>query len=384
VRKFDVNAAIREAGNKRHSLGHGLSLYVRGNSALWVHRFRDRLTKRFRQTSLGSAKGYEAMSITQARDAHTRYRASLLDGTAPKRGGAVGKTFADALLGYLDARAGTWKGGMDGLEADAYRRLLDLDLANTPLSQIDTSAVRAALSQWDGKSTSGKVRIKIKSVIDFATASGWYHGANPAAAKTMGKIIPAVAKAKHHDAMPWGDLPAFMRDLAAFDTPASRALRFTILCAARAGETRFATWSEIQGDVWSRPAEHMKEGIAHSVPLTSAAIALLGQRGDPGELIFKSSPTGATAKRRGTARVAAGILPEGAMRDHVKDRGYKVHGFRSTFTDWAAENGYPFELGELALAHKVGNSVAQAYRRTNMIKERRPMMQAYADFATSA
>ena len=100
--------------------------------------------------------------------------------------------------------------------------------------------------------------------------------------------------------------------------------------------------------------------------------------------MFKSSPTGATAKRRGTARVAAGILPEGAMRDHVKDRGYKVHGFRSTFTDWAAENGYPFELGELALAHKVGNSVAQAYRRTNMIKERRPMMQAYADFATSA
>jgi hypothetical protein len=97
VRKFDVNAAIREGGNKRHSLGHGLSLYVRGNSALWVHRFRDRLTKRFHQTSLGSARGFEAMSITQARDAHTRYRTSLLDGTAPAPRTPVGKTFGEAL-----------------------------------------------------------------------------------------------------------------------------------------------------------------------------------------------------------------------------------------------------------------------------------------------
>jgi integrase len=124
--------------------------------------------------------------------------------------------------------------------------------------------------------TSGKVRTKVASVLDYAKASGWCAGDNPAAAKTMGKIIPAVAKPKHHDAMDWRAIPAFMRDLTAFDTPASRALRFTILCAARVGETRFATWGEITGDVWSRPAEHMKEGIAHSVPLTSAALALLG------------------------------------------------------------------------------------------------------------
>jgi Arm DNA-binding domain len=139
VRKFDVNAAIREGGNKRHSLGHGLSLYVRGNSALWVHRFRDRLTKRFRQTSLGSARGFEAMSITQARDAHTRYRTSLLDGTAPAPRTPQGRTFGE--------RASAWKGGLKGSEADAHRRLLELDLANMPLSQIGTAAVRAALSQ---------------------------------------------------------------------------------------------------------------------------------------------------------------------------------------------------------------------------------------------
>ena len=176
-----------------------------------------------------------------------------------------------------------------------------------------------------------------------------------------------------------------MRDLRNFNTPAARALQFTILTAARAGETRFATWGEIVGDIWSRPAEHMKEGIAHSVPLTAAALALLGQRGDPGELIFKSSLTGAMAKRRGTARVAAGALPEGAMRDYVKGRsGCTVHGMRATFATWAAEAGYPQELREPALAHATGDAVEQAYQRSRLVEQRRPIMAAYAAFATSA
>jgi integrase len=370
VRKFDVNAAIREAGNKRHSVGNGLCLYVRGASALWIFQYRDRETKRMRSTSLGNAKGLAPMSINEARNARVQFHASLLNGTAPAQRQAHGKTFGEALTAYLDARAGVWKGGLQGGEADAHRRLLDLDLAKMPLSQINTAAVRKALSQWDGTSTSGKMRTKIASVIDFATASGWFAGANPAAAKTMGKLIPPPAKPKHHDAMPWADLPAFMRDLAAFDTPAARALQFTILCAARAGETRFATWSDIGNDVWSRPADHMKEGIAHDVPLTAEAIALLGPRGEPDELIFKS-PTGT-------------VLHEDAMRAYVKDRSCTVHGFRSTFTDWAAEAGYDSELREMALAHATGDATERAYRRTSLINKRRPMMQAYAAFATSA
>jgi integrase len=287
--------------------------------------------------------------------------------------------------GPADARRqDVWRGRhCEGLEADAYRRLLDLDLANMPLSQIGTMAVRTALSQWDGKATSGKVRTKIASVLDYAKAAGWYAGDNVADHSTMGKLIPAVAKAKHHDAMPWRDVPAFMRDLAAFDTPASRALRFTILCAARAGETRFATWSEIQGDVWAI-GERMKEGVPHSVPLSSEALALLGPRGAPGELIFRSSPTGATAKRRGTARVAAGALPDGAMRAYIKDRGYSVHGFRATFATWAAENGYPQEHREAALAHATGDATERAYQRSTLTEARRPMMEAWSAFATSA
>ena len=279
----------------------------------------------------------------------------------------AGQNFRRGLVQY---KAGSWKGGIDGLEATAHRRLLDLDIANMPLAQIGPEAVRAALRPWDGTATARKVRTKIASVIDFAKGFKWFVGDNPAAAKTMGKIIPDAPRAKPQPAMPWADLPAFMAELAAFDTPASRALRLTILTASRAGETRYATWSEIAGDVWSRPAEHMKEGIAHSVPLTPQALALLGPRGKPGELIF-SRPSG-------------DALPERAMWNFIEARGYSVHGFRSTFTDWAAENGYPFELGELAIAHVVGNNSARAYRRTDMLDQRRPMMAAYAAFATSA
>jgi integrase len=369
VRKFDVTAAIRAGGNKRHAVGNGLSLYVRGNSALWVYQYRDRFTKRLRQTSLGSAKGFEAMTISQARDARDRYRVSLLDGTAPARRTPTGKTFGDALLTYLDTRASAWTGGIEGAEADAHRRLLELDFAKLPLSQIDTDAIRAVLAPWHGRRNSVKLRTKINSVIDFAKASRWFTGDNPAARATMGKLLPKVRKAKPHESMPWRELPAFMRELAAFDTPASRALRFTIHCAARSSETRFATWSEIQGDVWSIAGERMKEGVAHVVPLSDEALALLAPCGRSDDLIF-AGPNGKA-------------LGGNAMMDHVRDRGYSVHGFRSTFVDWAAENDYSSELRELALAHAVGDQVERAYRRTGMVDQRRPMMQAFAAFATS-
>jgi integrase len=365
--KLDVTAAIREGGNKRHAAGNGLSLYVRGGSAGWYYQWRDKTTKKTRAHSLGSAK---VMNLSAARDARDRYRVSLLDGTAPAARASHGRTFGDALNAYLATRASAWTGGIDGAEADAHRRLLALDFAKLPLAQIDTAAVRAALRPYDGTRTSTKIRTKFASVIDFATASGWFIGANPAARATMGKLLPTVRKAVPHEAMPSVELPAFMRDLAAFDTPAARALQFTVLTAARAGETFGARWSEIQGDVWSIPAERMKENQPHVVPLAGEAIALLAKRGQPDDLVF-TGPNG--KKLLGTA-----------MIDYVRDLNYTVHGFRSTFVDWAAEAGYPSELRELALAHAVGDGVERAYRRSGLVDQRRPMMQAYAAFATSA
>jgi integrase len=159
-----------------------------------------------------------------------------------------------------------------------------------------------------------------------------------------------------------------MASLAAFDTPASRALRFTILCAARAGETCGAIWAEIAGDTWSIPGERMKEGVPHSVPLTAAALALLGPRGEPGELIFKS-PTGKE-------------LHDSYMRQYVKGKSCTVHGMRATFATWAAEHGYLQEHREAALAHATGDAVEAAYQRSTLIAARRPMMQSWSNFAT--
>jgi integrase len=112
----------------------------------------------------------------------------------------------------------------------------------------------------------------------------------------------------------------------------------------------------------------MKEGLAHDVPLTASALTLLGQRGQPGELIFKS-PTGT-------------VLHEDAMRAYIKDRSCTVHGFRATFATWAAEHGYPQEHREAALAHANGNAVERAYQRSNLLDKRRPMMQAWSDFVS--
>jgi integrase len=314
--------------------------------------------------SLGPAKGDRALNITEARDARVRFHASLLDGTARAPSVPAGKTFADALLAYLEIHAAAWKGGAEGDEAAAHRRLLHTKFAQLPLPAIDTTAVQLALAPWYGRPTSKKVRTKIKSVIDYAKALGWFTGDNPAAKETMGKLLPAVANVTHHPAMPWKEVPAFVAELAAFDAPASRALRFTILTAARTSETLGATWREIVVNEWIIPAGRMKEGKQHAVPLTPEALELLGADGDDDDLIF-------------------GRLHESAMRAFVRDRGCKVHGFRSTFTDWAAEHGHPPELREMAIAHAVGDDDERAYRRTNMIGRRREMMQAWAAFACS-
>ena len=193
----------------------------------------------------------------------------------------------------------------------------------------------------------------------------------------MEYLLSATPKAKHHAALPWADVPALMRELQMHDSSAARALQWTILTAARAGETLGATRSEIKsasefariaklptnlvkGEIWVVPAERMKEGKEHHVPLSEGAVALIfGRKG-------KLFP--------GHERQMLDLLNK--LRP-----GYTVHGFRSSFADWAAEHDYPQELREMALAHSVGDSVEQAYRRSTRINKRREMMIAWSKFA---
>jgi integrase len=372
-----IAKALRLPG--RYYAGDSIRLNVRGGSALWEWQHRavsPKTGKPIIQTvPLGSAKGPLAMNLTQAREAQRRKWLELRNGVAVVQGPrgtvvalqvAAGRTFGDVLEKYLADKAPAWKGGLDGEEAAAHRRLLGTKLAKLDIARIDQHDVKAALTPWAGRPIQEKLRVKINSVIDYATASGLRVGENPARKAIMGKLLPDIPKAKRHAAIAASDIPAFMVELAKVDTAPSRALQWLILTASRSGETRCAVWSEINGD-WSIPGKRMKEDEDHTVPITPQMRALLGERGEDSDLVF-------------------GIMGERRML-HLLQRlrpGYTVHGLRRTFSDWAGDKGYSLELREIALAHAVGDATVKSYNEGNRLELRREMMAHWSEFATSA
>jgi integrase len=278
------------------------------------------------------------------------------------------------------ARMKNWKGGISGAEADSYRRtLVRTPLAKVPIASIATNDVLAVLASMPAV-TAEKTRTRVACVLDWARVMG-YRESNENIARRRGHmeyLLSDIPQAKHRAALPWPDIPALMRELGAIGSSAAKALQWTILTTARAGETLGATRSEIksplefsmlsqlaarfvQGETWVVPAERMKEGKEHFVPLSDEALALIS--GLEGKLF--------DGHQRQMLDLIHGLRP-----------GYTGHGFRSSFTDWAAEHDYPQELREMALAHSVGDSVEQAYRHSTRLNKRREMMIAWSKFAT--
>jgi integrase len=210
----------------------------------------------------------------------------------------------------------------------------------------------------------------------MAVDPGRFGGPNPCA--NVLRVLPRVsANVKPREAMPWRDLPAFFSELRQRTGPAADALGFLLLtCCPRTGEVIPATWGEIDGDRWHVPGSHMKSRQARTIPLTSAAIALLaGIRPDGvarDTLIFGS-------RRRG----GSGRQTDDAMQALLREKmalGYTVHGFRSSFMDWVAEV-HPDRLmaAERALDHKIGNRVQRAYLRTHFLDQRRELAELWSD-----
>src|SRR5262249_45517549 len=226
-----------------------------------------------------------------------------------------------------------------------------------------------------------------EAVLDAATVRGFRQGPNPAQWKgNLAHVLPArarVRKVAHHAALPFDDMPAFLAALRDRQSMAARALEFTILTAARTGEALGASWGEIDldGKVWRVPAKRMKAGREHRVALSEAAIAVL-------EMV---RPLG--SMRDGKPDLAAPLFP-GPRRAlpmsnmtmlmllrRMKRDDLTAHGFRSTFSDWAAERtAYPREVVEMALAHAVENKVEAAYRRGDLFEKRRRLMTDWARF----
>jgi integrase len=258
-------------------------------------------------------------------------------------------------------------------------------LGGLPVQGIDTGLVMKVLEPiWAKKpETAGRVRQRIESVLDWARVHGYREGENPARWRGhLDKLLPAqakVARVEHHAALPYCEVGSFMASVRKQEGIGARALEFAILTAGRTGEILGARWDELDLDTktWTIPAGRMKGEREHRVPLSSPAIAIV----EALRAIRSSNyvfPGGRTGKPLSNMAMLV-------MLRRMKWSGVTVHGFRSTFRDWAAEQtAYPNEVVEMALAHSVGNKVEAAYRRGDLFEKRRRLMDEWARYCASA
>lgn len=236
---------------------------------------------------------------------------------------------------------------------------------------------------WATKTeTASRVRGRIENVLDWASARGYRKGENPARWRGhLDKLLPRrskVQKVQHHSALPYDEIAAFMLELRKREGMAARAMEFTILTAARTNEVIGARRSEfdLAAKVWTIPGDRMKTGREHRVPLSTRTITLLKAVGidddlDPDAVVFASPPD----------RVALSSNAMLALLTRMKRDDLTVHGFRSTFRDWAAETtSTPNEVVEMALAHTVKNKAEAAYRRGDLLTKRAVLMEEWASF----
>lgn len=300
-------------------------------------------------------------------------------------------TFQEAAEKYIDSEAAGWKNAKHAaqwsttLEKYAYPTLGKLNVAHIETAHV----VRVLEPIWKTKTeTASRVRGRIEAILGWAKANKYREGENPAEWKGhLDHIFPApkkVQKTKHHPALDYQRIGAFMPALRSVQGMGARALEFTILCAARSGETRGARWAEIdlEAATWTIPAERMKADREHRVPLSPAALDILkAMPRFPGcDLVFPSTKQGELSDMTLTATIRRMHEAGGNWTDNTGAT-VTVHGFRSTFRDWAGETtAFPREVIEHALAHQIPDKAEAAYARGTLIEKRRRLMEQWADY----
>ncbi|WP_454721851.1 MULTISPECIES: tyrosine-type recombinase/integrase [Cupriavidus] len=306
--------------------------------------------------------------------------------TAKKVAQANEMTFEQCATKYIEAHRAAWK---NAKHADQWTNTLTTYaypvFDSLPVSAIDTPLVMKVLEPiWTTKTeTASRIRGRIESVLDWATVRGYRTGENPARLKGhLDTLLPKrsrVQKVKHHPALPYAELGAFTKTLRQETGIAARALEFLILTATRTNEVIGATWNEVNLDegIWTIPPERMKMRKEHRVPLSSQAIAIIKeqQATQQEDYIFPGARYG-----KPLSNMAMLQLLERMERTDIT-----VHGFRSTFRDWAGETtNYPREVCEAALAHGIKDKAEAAYARGDLFVKRATMMQHWAEFASDA
>ncbi len=365
----------------RYMDGDGLALVITApQKGYWV--LRATVNGRRRDIGLGSL---DLVKLAEAREAAIDMRRDIQRGLDPvaerKRQKIEILTFKAAAKKVHAEQTASWKNGkhqdqwLNTLESYAFPKLGD-----RLVNDIEGPLIREVLlGIWLSKpETARRVKQRIGVVLDWAYANGMRSTEAPM--RSLNRALPRQPKKDgHFAAMPYEDVPAFIQHLRKRNSVTRLALEFLILTAARSGEVRGAKWSEIdlEGKLWTVPADRMKVGKKHTVPLTAAAINVL-ERARP----FYAECSDLVFPGRNVLRPLSDMTLLKVMR--CAELPFTVHGFRSAFRDWAAErSSFPGEVAEAALAHTVANRVEAAYRRTDYLDKRKLLMKDWEDFAVS-
>jgi integrase len=375
---------LKEPG--RYGDGDGLWLQVsKSGSKAWLYRFM--LNGKAREMGLGAVKD---VTLADARELARAARREAKAGRDPIETRKAAKaqqalaanssmTFTEAALAAIAAKEAGWQNAEHRRQWRATLETYALPImGHLPPEAIDTGLVRKCLEPiWTTRrATAERVRGRIEAVLGWAAASrDDYRYVNPARWRGhLDHLLPKqAAPVAHHPALPYAAMPEFMAKLRTRSGISARALEFCILTAARTGEVIRARWSEIDGDTWTVPAARMKGRREQRVPLSSSVLAVLKLLPREGEFVFVGDRAGRPLHNR-------------AMMELLRAMGVAavVHGFRSTFRDWASETtAYPRDVCEMALAHAISSKVEAAYRRGDLFEKRARLMEDWAEFCAT-
>jgi integrase len=388
VDRLNARLVATLAKSSRHADGGGLYLAISGDGTTarrrWVFLFRWR--GKLKEMGLGGAR---TVSLANAREMAVDARSEIAAGRNPiesrdaaRRAAKSARTFSDVAQEFYDSKSAGWKNAKVRKQWRAPLDRYACRLNALPIEAIKTDDVLAVLRPiWSQKpETASRVRGRIEAVIDAARAKGLipFNDANPARWRGhLDHLLPHRKRLSrgHHAAMPYEEVPDFFTNLRNLRSVSASALEFTILTATRTGEVLGATWAEIDPvtKVWTIPGSRMKSGREHRVPLSLRALAILEKCRELGGegFVFQGQRLGRPLSVMSMAMLLRRMSVE-----------VTVHGFRSSFRDWAGEEtSYPREIAEQALAHVVGDAVELAYRRGDALERRRAIMEEWATFS---
>lgn len=363
----------------------GLYLNVsRAGTKSWVYRYQ--INKKRHEMGIGSVKYVSLREARQKADRASEQRSQGLDPKLARdkeKQQAINQaewTFDRCAEDYIKSHKAGWKNEKHASQwTNTLTKYATPVIGDLAVDLIETSHVMQVLEPiWRTKTeTASRVRGRIESVLSWATVQGYREGPNPALWRGhLDMLLPKRSKVQpvqHHNAMPYADIPSLMKQLYKEPTLSKQALAFLILTGCRTNEVLQAQWNEIdrKSKIWTIPGNRMKSGREHRVPLSKQAVELLESLPILNDWLFPSRGN------RPLSNMAMLVL----LKQKLKFSHLTVHGFRSSFRDWAAEvSHFPREIAEAALAHVITDKTEAAYQRGDLIEKRRTMMQEWGDY----